>query len=41
MEVNAPSSGGIFSYNFWAEEKIEEQTNETYHIPSFFYFGGI
>jgi len=41
MEVNAPNSGGIFSYNFWAEEKIEELNNESYHVPSFFYYTGM
>ena len=41
FEVYAPTSGGIFSYNWWTEEKIEEATGYKYYEPSFFYFTGI
>ncbi|CDW74863.1 UNKNOWN [Stylonychia lemnae] len=41
LEVNAPNSGGIFSYNFWADEQVEQRNNQTYHVPSFFYYTGL
>lgn len=41
FEINVESSGGIFSYNFWRDEKFEQPSGEKYYVPSFFYFTGV
>ena len=41
FETYVPTSGGIFSYNFWKDSHYEPYTGETYYVPSFFYFSGV
>ena len=41
FETIVPTSGGIFSYNFWRDEQYEQPSGEKYYVPSFFYFSGV
>ncbi len=41
FEVDVPTAGGIFSYNFWRDAQYESLGGERYYVPSFFYYTGV